>query len=67
MTDPNNLQTLEAHVETLYNAHPFPQRATIPAGKSDERYKYIFENFLGIPDLEMLLCAEKYLFNLLKN
>ena len=25
------------------------------------------ENFLGIPDLEMLLCAEKYLFNLLKN
>jgi len=36
-------------VAAMYNAHPFPNRASIPTSKSDERYKFIYQNFLHIP------------------
>jgi SAM-dependent methyltransferase len=40
-------------VEAMYNAHPFPHRDSIPKTKSDERYKYIYKNFLHIPLTEL--------------
>ncbi|MDX1664297.1 MAG: class I SAM-dependent methyltransferase [Candidatus Promineifilaceae bacterium] len=33
----------------MYNEHPFPNRRKIPDSKSDERYQYIYENFLHLP------------------
>jgi SAM-dependent methyltransferase len=33
----------------MYNAHPFPNRESIPPSKSDERYKFIYRTFLRIP------------------
>lgn len=36
-------------VAAMYRVHPFPNRESIPASKSDERYKFIYENFLHIP------------------
>ena len=38
-----------SRVEAMYNAHPFPQRYEVPEKKSDERYTYIYNNFLHIP------------------
>ena len=43
------VKNMARRVEGMYNAHPFPSRYNIPSGKSDERYKYIYENFLHIP------------------
>lgn len=36
-------------VAAMYRAHPFPNRQSVPPSKSDERYKFIYENFLHIP------------------
>jgi SAM-dependent methyltransferase len=36
-------------VEAMYNAHPFPDRQSVPSSKSDERYEFIYRNFLHIP------------------
>ncbi|MBI1880701.1 MAG: class I SAM-dependent methyltransferase, partial [Chloroflexi bacterium] len=47
------LKNMARGVERMYNAHPFPSRYKIPSGKSDERYKYIYQNFLHIPLDEM--------------
>jgi len=47
-TNPD-VQRMARRVEGMYNAHPFPSRHSIPSTKSDERYKYIYQNFLHIP------------------
>ena len=40
---------LAHRVAAMYNAHPFPNRQSIPPCKSDERYNFIYQNFLHIP------------------
>jgi SAM-dependent methyltransferase len=40
---------LTRRVAAMYNAHPFPDRRGVPPGKSDERYRFIYQNFLYIP------------------
>ncbi len=46
---PPTTEKLARRVRAMYNAHPFPYRKAIPPIKSDERFKYIYENFLHIP------------------
>jgi len=36
-------------VRAMYNAHPFPNRYGIPPAKSDERFRFIYSNFLHFP------------------
>lgn len=36
-------------VRAMYNAHPFPNRSGIPAAKSDERFRFIYTQFLHLP------------------
>lgn len=52
MTNPN-VDSLAQSVEAMYNAHPFPNRVSIPDKKSDERYTFIYEQFLNIPVREL--------------
>jgi SAM-dependent methyltransferase len=43
----------EAKVRAMYNAHPFPNRYTVLPSRSDERFRYIYEDFLHIPLSEL--------------
>lgn len=50
MTSVSSKQSqLAQAVRVMYNAHPFPNRYDIPPSKSDERFRYIYEEFLHIP------------------
>ncbi len=40
---------LAKQVNAMYNVHPFPNRERTPDKKSDERYEFIYHNFLHIP------------------
>ncbi len=40
---------LARNVRAMYNAHPFPHRNAVPERKSDERFRYIYQEFLHIP------------------
>ncbi len=42
-------QRIGRKVRAMYNAHPFPQREVILPQRSDERFRYIYTQFLHIP------------------
>ena len=46
-SDPKQEQLAQS-VQAMYNAHPFPNRSTSLPHRGDERFKYIYENFLNI-------------------
>ncbi|HKZ87475.1 MAG TPA: methyltransferase domain-containing protein [Anaerolineae bacterium] len=45
----SNSKTLEQSVRAMYSEHPFPNYISIPPSQSDERFRYIYEEFLQIP------------------
>lgn len=45
----DEIEKLARDLRVMYNAHPFPLRQSIPPSKSDERYLYIYKNFLHLP------------------
>jgi ubiquinone/menaquinone biosynthesis C-methylase UbiE len=45
----DEVEELARNLRVMYNAHPFPARYSIPPSKSDERYLYIYKNFLHLP------------------
>jgi len=45
----NKVNQMARRVAAMYRAHPFPNRESVPPSKSDDRYKFIYENFLHIP------------------
>ena len=48
-TKTQEVDQMARRVRAMYNAHPFPNRTSIPDIKSDQRYAHIYRNFLNLP------------------
>ncbi len=48
MNSDSKQEQLAKTVQAMYNSHPFPNRATTLHHRGDERFEYIYKNFLHI-------------------